>query len=53
MLAYLDTSLFHSGDWTEQISQRRSRTTTTWESNSMGAVAFMQWLHYDCGVTEG
>ena len=51
MLAYLDTSLFHSGDWTEQITSDGTNERHL-GANSMGAVAYMQWLHYDCGVTE-
>ena len=52
MLAFIDASLFHEGDWTEQITSDETKTTAFWQSNSMGAVAFMQWLHYDCGVTD-
>jgi len=27
-------------------------TTVTWLSNRLGAVAFLEYLHYDCGVTQ-
>lgn len=43
---------FASGDWTEQISTSDTKTTATWLSSSLGAVAYLEYLHYDCGVTE-
>ncbi len=42
---------FASGDWTEHTSTLDAQTNATWLSNELGAVAYLQYLNYDCGVT--
>ncbi len=43
---------FAAPTWSEQVSSGASKTTITWTASSLGAVAYLEWLHYDCGYTQ-
>lgn len=36
--------------WTFTLSEGTSKTIGTWLNNRLGAVAYMELLHYDCGL---
>lgn len=41
---------FQPALWTQQLGSDASKTTATWIANAYGAVAFLEYLHYDCGI---
>ena len=43
---------FEHGDWTQQVSSDAAERPPTWRSSQYGAVAYLECLHYDCGVTQ-
>lgn len=52
MLAVVDDA-FETGLWSLNVdTSRPEKTTATWTANSLRAVAFLEWLHYDCGVSQ-
>ncbi len=52
MLAVVDNT-FETGVWSLNVDTSGAvKTTATWTANSLGAVAFLEWLHYDCGVSQ-
>lgn len=51
LLALVDDT-FVAGDWTQEVETYTEKTTATWLSNNLGAVAYLEYLHYDCGVSE-
>ena len=44
--------VFPAALWTSRSDATDSRTTTTWTADSLGAVAYLEYLHYDCGVSQ-
>ncbi len=52
MLQLIDTTLFEPPLWSSESSLQSNRTTATWKSDTYGAVAYLEYLHYDCGYTE-
>src|SRR4051794_31240365 len=36
---------FNTSTWTQQISSESSMNTATWIANSLGAVAYLEYLH--------
>ncbi|MEO8394538.1 MAG: hypothetical protein ABI700_16205 [Chloroflexota bacterium] len=50
MSAVVDASIFAQSLWTIQSDFSDERTTTTWRADSLGAVAYLEYLHFDCGV---
>lgn len=43
---------FAGDDWDESISSSELRTSVTWMNTSLGALAYLDYLHYNCGVTQ-
>ena len=43
---------FAAPTWTDQVSSDSTKTTVTWTASSLGAVAYLEYLHYDCGYTQ-
>lgn len=43
---------FESPNWSQSITSDANRTTGTWRSDLSGAVAYIEVLHYDCGITQ-
>ncbi len=43
---------FAASTWVEQVSSDSAKTTVTWTASSLGAVAYLEYLHYDCGYTQ-
>ncbi len=43
---------FAAPTWTEQVSSGATKTAVTWTASSLGAVAYLEYLHYDCGYTQ-
>ena len=43
---------FSGDDWDESISTNEYRTYVTWTNASRGGLAFLDYQHYDCGVTQ-
>ncbi len=43
---------FKQGDWEQQVRNDSARTTATWRSAKYDAVAYLELLHYDCGVSK-
>ncbi|MEP7293560.1 MAG: hypothetical protein ABI835_17370, partial [Chloroflexota bacterium] len=43
---------FDTVDWTETIQTEDLKTSLVWLSVSYGAVAKLEYLHYDCGVSQ-
>jgi hypothetical protein len=35
-----------------EVSRQQTKDTATWRMDSFGAVAYMEYLHFDCGVSE-
>jgi hypothetical protein len=52
MLALIDGDVFDSDLWTMRLQDYEGTNTATWESYGFGAVAHIQYQHYDCGATE-
>ena len=48
----VDSSIFAPSLWTTQSDVGDQRTTTTWSSSSLNAVAYLEYLHFDCGATQ-
>lgn len=38
--------------WTQTVSSEAAKTTATWQSSEYGAVAYLEYLHYNCGVSQ-
>ncbi len=51
MLALVGTT-FASDEWTQVLASDEFRTTGTWTMSSLGGLAYLDYLHYDCGVTQ-
>lgn len=43
---------FDAANWSQSITSDATRTTGTWRSDPSGAVAYIEVLHYDCGITQ-
>jgi hypothetical protein len=45
---------FEPTAWVQEVgvSGNGSKTTVTWRSAKYGAVAYLEYLHYDCGVSQ-
>lgn len=43
---------FAGDDWSESIGNNEFRTYVTWTNVSLGGLAFIDYQHYDCGVTQ-
>ncbi len=43
---------FAAPTWAEQVSSDAAKTTVTWTASKLGAVAYLEYLHYDCGYTQ-
>ena len=52
MLNVVNASVFPSALWKAQTDANDTRTTTTWRADSLGAVAYLEYLHFDCGVSQ-
>jgi hypothetical protein len=50
-LQMIDPNIFEPALWTSQGGLEDLRTTTTWRSDKLGAVAYLEFLHFDCGVS--
>ena len=44
--------VFRSGQWSRTYSLQQDRVTTTWLSNDLDAVVFVEELLYNCGYTQ-
>jgi hypothetical protein len=44
---------FNAPTWTRQTNTESDRNTATWQASDLGALAFLEYLHYDCGIPEG
>ena len=53
MGAVVDAKIFEPTLWTMQNDVGDGRTTMTWRSDKLGAVAYLEYLHWDCGVSSG
>lgn len=51
MLALVE-GVFDPSEWSLELSTAESKNVATWRSDATGALVFMEYLHYDCGVTE-
>ena len=51
MLALVDTKIFEPSLWAMQNDVGDGRTTITWRADKLGAVAYLEYLHWDCGVS--
>lgn len=52
MLQLVDGTVFQPPLWTSQGSLQSDRTTSAWRSDQLGALVYLEYLHYDCGYTE-
>ena len=43
---------FQTSVWTEQIGSGDAKNSATWIADGYGAVAYLEYLHYDCGVSQ-
>ncbi len=43
---------FSSPDWTQTIGSATAQRMVTWVNNSLNAVAYLDYLQFDCGVTQ-
>lgn len=43
---------FSAENWTQQLQTLDTKTIATWLSNDPSAVAYLEYLHYDCGVSD-
>jgi hypothetical protein len=51
MLALVGNT-FDPSEWSLETSEQDSKNVATWRSDWSGALVFMEYLHYDCGVSE-
>ncbi len=49
-LVELGETVFEADTWSTDIRDVASKTVGQWDSFQLGAVAFAELLHYDCGV---
>ena len=52
MTQVIDAKIFEPAFWTARSDVSDQRTTTTWHSDKFGAVAYLEYLHFDCGVSQ-
>jgi len=52
MQQLISPRIFESALWTRENGAGDQRTTMTWRSDRLGAVAYLEFLHFDCGVTQ-
>jgi hypothetical protein len=52
MTQVINAKVFEPALWTAQSDVNDQRTTTTWHSDKLGAVAYLEYLHFDCGVSQ-
>ncbi len=43
---------FAAPTWAQTVSSDDAKTTVTWTASSLGAVAYLEYLHYNCGYTQ-
>lgn len=48
----IDPRIFEPSIWAMESGLQDDRETTTWRAERYGALAYMEVLHYDCGVSE-
>jgi hypothetical protein len=47
----IDPRVFEPSIWTVEGGLQSDRETTLWRSERYGALAYLEYLHYDCGVS--
>lgn len=47
------TGIFDPAEWTLTVTLGEGRSSVEWRNQTAGSLAYVDYIHYDCGIPEG